>query len=68
LVGTSEKGGREGGGESVREGSVGGESVAGGDDEDESVAVAVHASSSVSDDSDCSLDGSMDNDEEEGPY
>ena len=49
----SEKGEWEGGGESVRGGSVGGESVAGGDDEDESAAVAVHTSSSDSDDSDC---------------
>jgi len=68
LVGMSEKGGWEGGGECVRGGSFGRESVAVGDDENESAAEAVHTLSSDSDDSDCSLDGFMDNDEEEGPY
>jgi len=68
LIGISEEGVWEDGEESVRGGSVGGESVAGGGDEDESEEVGVHTSSSDSDDSDCSLDGSMDDDEEEGPY
>jgi len=52
----------------VRGGSFGRESVAVGDDENESAAEAVHTLSSDSDDSDCSLDGFMDNDEKEGPY
>ena len=52
----------------MRGGSFGRESVAVGDDENESAAEAVHTSSSDSDDSDCNIDGLMDNDEEEGPY
>jgi len=45
-IGISEEGGGEGGEESVRVGSFGGRSVAGGEDEDESAELGAHTSSS----------------------
>jgi len=68
LIGIREEGAGEDGEGSVMGGSVGGGSVAAGDDEDESEEVGARTSSSDSDDSDCSLDGSVGDDEEARPY
>jgi len=68
LIGIRGEGACEDGDGSVMGGSVVGGSVAAGDDEDESKEVGARTSSSDSDDSDCSLDGSVGDDEQEGRY